>query len=175
MQALQHSPTASAQLPQSQSLMSVAVPMPMPMPMAQEQITSQPPLPLLRHSQPCAPKIVLAPHVALTWGAFFLDGMLETVDHPNSRRLQVLEAWPHGFDQLIQHNTAVLMALAEQMQPFWSHQLMQLQRPAVFEYLVVSALGDFVGRHLIEHHGQYPEPAVYAAQITMYLKLFFAC
>jgi hypothetical protein len=118
---------------------------------------------------------VLAPHVALTWGAFFLDGMLETVDHPNSRRLQVLEAWPHGFDQLIQHNTAVLMALAEQMQPFWSHQLMQLQRPSVFEYLVVSALGDFVGRHLMEHHGQYPEPAVYAAQITMYLKLFFAC
>jgi hypothetical protein len=169
MQALQHSPTASAQLPQSQSLMTVAV----PMHMAQEQTTSL--LPLLRQSQPCAPKIVLAPHVALTWGAFFLDGMLETVDHPNSRRLQVLEAWQHGFDQLIQHNTAVLMALAEQMQPFWSHQLMQLQRPAVFEYLVVSALGDFVGRHLMEHHGQYPEPAVYAAQITMYLKLFFAC
>lgn len=163
MQALPHSATSSAPLPPPQSLMTVAV----PMPLAQELTHSQP--------QPCAAKIMLAPHVALTWGAFFLDGMLEAVDHPHSRRLQVLAAWPHGFDQLIKHNTAVLMALAEQMQPFWSHQLMQLQRPAVFEYLVVSALGDFVGRYLIEHHGQYPEPEAYGAQITMYLKLFFAC
>ena len=171
MQALPHSSTSSAPLPLSQPLMTVAVPMPLAqVAQGQTHLPQQSWQP-----QPCAAKIVLAPHVALTWGAFFLDGMLETVDHPNSRRLQVLEAWPHGFDQLIQHNTAVLMALAEQMQPFWSHQLMQLQRPAVFEYLVVSALGDFVGRHLIEHHGQYPEPAVYAAQITMYLKLFFAC
>ena len=167
MQALQHSPTASAQLPQSQSLMTVAV----PMHMAQEQTTSL--LPLLRQSQPCAPKIVLAPHVALTWGAFFLDGMLETVDHPNSRRLQVLEAWPHGFDQLIQHNTAVLMALAEQMQPFWSHQLMQLQRPAVFEYLVVLPLGRVLGNYILLHHGKPPEPAVYAEHIRFYLLTFF--
>jgi hypothetical protein len=170
MQTLQNSSTSSAPLSPFQPLMTVAVPMPLAQ-VAQGQTH----LPSSWQSQPCAAKIMLAPHVALTWGAFFLDGMLEAVDHPNSRRLQVLAAWPNGFDQLIKHNTAVLMALAEQMQPFWSHQLMQLQRPAVFEYLVVSALGDFVGRYLIEHHGQYPEPDAYGAQITMYLKLFFAC
>ncbi|MFA9202570.1 MAG: hypothetical protein ACEQSD_01040 [Flavobacteriales bacterium] len=120
---------------------------------------------------PHSPVQLLPSTVALSWGAFLLDGLLETPVAPYTRRKAVLSCWSLPFDQLIQHNNHVLLYLAQRVAPYWQHPLMA--KPALFESLVVNGIGDYIARHLIEYDGAYPEPAAYQAQIDMYLGLFF--
>ena len=115
--------------------------------------------------------VYLPTTVALSWGAFLLDGLLESHIAPYTRRAEVMSHWSQPFDQLIEYNNQVLWVLAERVKPYWQHPLML--KPALFESLVVNGIGDYIARYLIEYDGVYPPPAAYCAQIDMYLGLFF--
>ncbi|MFZ3194491.1 MAG: hypothetical protein WA154_14970 [Moraxellaceae bacterium] len=121
-------------------------------------------------SEPTNP-VYLSTTVALSWGAFLLDGLLESHIAPYTRRAEVMSHWSQPFDQLIEHNNQVLWVLAERVKHYWQHPLML--KPALFESLVVNGIGDYIARYLIEYDGVYPPPAAYCAQIDMYLGLFF--
>ena len=121
--------------------------------------------------------------VAFIWGAFLLDGVI-TATVPNMPTdYSVLSAWQGGLDQLINFNTEVLAHLQQEVGHYQRHPLMPLvaaqwQReplpvPSVFEYLVVNALGEFIGKTLLLTGGELPSPAQLQAQIDMYLNVFF--
>ena len=118
-----------------------------------------------------SPMVMLPTPIALSWGAFLLDGLLESQLAPYTRRAEVLSRWSLPFDQLIEHNNQVLLVLAERVKHYWQHPFML--KPALFELLVVNGIGDYIARYLIEYDGVYPPPAAYCAQIDMYLGLFF--
>lgn len=118
----------------------------------------------------CSPAQPLS--TAMTWSAFLLDGMLSTVDEPYCHRITLLSPWPHGMDQLIAFHTQVLLALYTQMQPYWHHPL--LEQHNVFEYLVVNALGDALGRDVLALQGQYPSTEQYQQRIQQALRVFFS-
>ena len=130
-----------------------------------------------------APAFQLPLPVAFIWGAFLLDGVI-TATVPNMPAdHSVLSVWQVGLDQLINFNTEVLMQLQQEVGHYQRHPLMPLvaaqwQReplpvPSVFEYLVVNALGEFVGKTILLTGGELPSPAQLQAQIDMYLGLFF--
>lgn len=121
--------------------------------------------------------------VAFIWGAFLLDGVI-TATVPNMPTdHSVLSAWQGGLDQLINFNTEVLAHLQQQVGLYQRHPLMPLvaaqwQReplpvPNVFEYLVVNALGEFIGKTILLTGGKLPSAAQTQAQIDMYLNVFF--
>ena len=140
-----------------------------PMPLANVLLPVQPPAPQQRPA-PTNPVYLPTP-VALSWGAFLLDGLLESHIAPYTRRAEVMSHWSQPFDQLIEYNNQVLFVLAERVKHYWQHPLML--KPALFESLVVNGIGDYIARYLIEYDGVYPPPAAYCAQIDMYLGLFF--
>ncbi len=121
--------------------------------------------------------------VAFIWGAFLLDGVI-TATVPNMPTdHSVLSAWQGGLDQLINFNTEVLAQLQQALGHYQQHTLMPVvqqywQRqplpvPNVFEYLVVNALGEFIGKTILLTGGQLPSPQQYQAQIQWYLIHFF--
>ena len=121
--------------------------------------------------------------VAFIWGAFLLDGVI-TATVPNMPAdHSVLSAWQGGLDQLINFNTEVLAQLQQEVGHYQRHPLMPLvaaqwQRkplpvPNVFEYLVVNALGEFIGKTILLTGGQLPSPQQYQVQIQWYLIHFF--
>lgn len=121
--------------------------------------------------------------VAFIWGAFLLDGVI-TATVPNMPTdHSVLSAWQGGLDQLINFNTEVLAQLQQEVGHYQQHTLMPVvqqywQRqplpvPNVFEYLVVNALGEFIGKTILLTGGQLPSPQQYQAQIQWYLIHFF--
>ena len=142
---------------------------PMPLVNVLLPVQPQPPAPQ-QHPAPTNP-VYLPTLVALSWGAFLLDGLLESHIAPYTRRAEVMSHWSQPFDQLIERNNQVLWVLAERVKHYWQHPLML--KPALFESLVVNGIGDYIARYLIEYDGVYPPPAAYCAQIDMYLGLFF--
>ena len=134
-------------------------------------------------ASPVEPTFQLPLPVAFIWGAFLLDGVI-TATVPNMPTdHSVLSAWQGGLDQLINFNTEVLAHLQQEVGHYQRHPLMPLvaaqwQReplpvPSVFEYLVVNALGEFIGKTLLLTGGELPSPAQIQAQIDMYLSVFF--
>lgn len=121
--------------------------------------------------------------VAFIWGAFLLDGVI-TATVPNMPTdHSVLSAWQGGLDQLINFNTEVLAHLQQEVGLYQRHPLMPLvaaqwQRkplpvPNVFEYLVVNALGEFIGKTILLTGGELPTQRQINAQIHLHLTHFF--
>jgi len=115
--------------------------------------------------------VYLPTTVALSWGAFLLDGVLQRQIAPYTHAVEGISPWSLPFEQLIEHNNHVLLVLADRVKDHWQHPLML--KPALFNALVVNGIGDYIVRYLIEYDGVYPPPAAYCAQIDMYLGLFF--
>jgi hypothetical protein len=133
------------------------------------------------NSQPPAFKLPLA--VAFIWGAFLLDGVTTATVPSMPTDHSVLSVWQGGLDQLIYFNAEVLDHLQHEIGRYQSHPLMPLlaaqwQRqplpvPNVFEYLVVNALGEFIGKTIVLTGGELPTLQQYQAQIQVYLSHFF--
>ena len=132
-------------------------------------------------TEPAPFKLPLA--VAFIWGAFLLDGVI-TATVPNMPTdHSVLSAWQGGLDQLINFNTEVLVQLQQEVGHYQRHPLMPLvaaqwQRqplpvPNVFEYLVVNALGEFIGKTILLTGGKLPSQRQIRAQIYLHLTHFF--
>ena len=132
-----------------------------------------------------SPVLPLPTAVAFLWGAFLLDGVLTaTTPHtPQSAEQTVLSVWQGGLDQLMVFNTEVLHQLQQQLAIHRDHPMMAtvqadwqrqpLPQPNVFEYLVVNALGEFIGKQILLTDGGLPSLAQCQAQIDLYLSLFF--
>ena len=121
--------------------------------------------------------------VAFIWGAFLLDGVI-TATVPNMPTdHSVLSAWQGGLDELINFNTEVLDYLQQQLGLYQRHPLMPIvqqywQRkplpvPNVFEYLVVNALGEYIGKYILRKQGRLPTQIQCQRQIELYLIHFF--
>lgn len=140
--------------------------------------------PVENGSEPNQPPAFQLPlPVAFMWGAFLLDGVItaKLPDQPTDH--SVLSVWQGGLDQLINFNTEVLAHLQQEVGHYQRHPLMPLvaaqwQRkplpvPNVFEYLVVNALGEYIGKYILRKRGRLPTHLQCQRQIDLYLIHFF--
>ncbi|MFA9202569.1 MAG: hypothetical protein ACEQSD_01035, partial [Flavobacteriales bacterium] len=121
--------------------------------------------------------------VAFIWGAFLLDGVITAKLPDQPAEQSVLSVWQGGLDDLINFNTEVLDHLQHQLSLYNDHPLMPtvqaywqrkpLPKPNVFEYLVVNALGEYIGKYILRKHGRLPTQLQCQRQIDLYLMHFF--
>ena len=149
---------------------------------------SQPPV----DSSACAVTAVSQSHsntplvplaVAFIWGAFLFDGVITARVPYQPEDHTVLSVWSEGFDELINFNTQVLQLLLQHLEQYRDHPLMPtvqvywqrapLPQPNVFEYVVIGAIGEFIGKFILLSHGKLPSTAQYQAQIQLFLSHFF--
>jgi hypothetical protein len=97
--------------------------------------------------------IPLPAALAAVWGAFLFEGLL-TSDRDPLYNQQVLESWGQGCIELVIETTACLTELWQQVAITWNNN--DADFPGVFEYEVVSRLGEYLGRHLLTHDGYLP-------------------
>lgn len=132
-------------------------------------------------SQSNTPLVPLA--VAFIWGAFLFDGVITARVPRQPDDHTVLSVWSEGFDELINFNTQVLQTLLQHLEQYRDHTLMPtvqvywqrapLPQPNVFEYVVIGAIGEFIGQYILRSHGKLPSQAQYQAQIQLFLSHFF--
>jgi len=140
-------------------------------------VLTQPDIP-----DPLAPFKLPLP-VAFIWGAFLLDGVITAKLPDQPAEHSVLSVWQGGLDELINFNTEVLDYLQQQLGLYQRHPLMPIvqqywQRkplpvPNVFEYLVVNALGEYIGKYILCKQGRLPTQIQCQRQIELYLIHFF--
>lgn len=118
----------------------------------QSSSLSQPPLP---------------PHLAAIWGAFLHEGMM--LNSERSDRL--LEAWGNGCVELIHTACDFIPILWKQVQPYWYG---PQGFPGVFEYEVVSILGEQLSTYLLQNDGDLPPHAEVEQMITEQVVTFFS-
>ena len=97
--------------------------------------------------------IPLPAALAAVWGAFLFEGLL-TSDRDPLYNHQVLESWGQGCIELVIETTSCLTELWQQVAITWNNS--EADFPGVFEYEVVSRLGEYLGRHLLTHDGYLP-------------------
>ena len=103
-------------------------------------------------TQAGAPLPPISPHLAAVWGAFLHEGMmLNSADIERSIRL--LDLWGNGCIELIQSVCEYIPVIWQHAQPYWD----QPQGfPGVFEYEVVSILGEQISTYMLNHEGNLP-------------------
>ena len=110
------------------------------------------------------------PHLAAVWGAFLHEGMMLTSNN-TERTLKLLNLWGSGCIELIHSVCEYIPILWEQVQPYWD----QPQGfPGVFEYEVVSILGEQIATHLLSHEGSLPSDREFTAMAAAQVRQFFA-
>lgn len=101
--------------------------------------------------------------LAAVWGAFLFEGLM-TSDLDSYHAQEVLRVWGNGCIELIIETTACLTELWEQVSMTWNNR--DGDFPGVFEYEVVSPLGEFLASYLLDHDGRLPAKAIISARIT---------
>lgn len=102
-----------------------------------------------RAAHPAPP---LHPHLAAVWGAFLHEGMMLSA-RDSDRPGRILAVWGNGYIELINAACEYLPILWTQVQPYWN----QPDRfSGVFEYEVVSALGENLAGHMLANDGGLP-------------------
>ena len=116
------------------------------------------------------PGIPLPIEVAAIWGAFLYEGLLAHV--PDQKRISaILDAWGQGCIELVIATTLHLPELWEQISRKW--EVEDTDFPGVFEYEVVSPLGEYFADYLLTHQGNLPSKETVAAEITRLIDAFF--
>lgn len=124
--------------------------------------TAAPPLP---------PGIPLPAAVAAVWGAFLYEGLL--AHFPERQRTNaILDTWGQGCIELVIATTLHLPELWQQVSARWEAE--DTDFPGVFEYEVISPLGEYFGDYLLAHDGALPDKDTVAAEITRLIDAFFA-
>lgn len=101
--------------------------------------------------------------LAAVWGAFLFEGLM-TSDLDSYHAQEVLRVWGNGCIELIIETTACLTELWQQVSMTWNNR--DGDFPGVFEYEVVSPLGEFLASYLLDHDGRLPSKAIISARIT---------
>lgn len=83
--------------------------------------------------------------LAAVWGAFLLEGLL--IHPPLPGRIHsIIDRWPSGFIELVTEVCGCLQWVWEEVREYWHHPEMF---DGVFEYEVVSVLGQNIGDHIL--------------------------
>lgn len=90
-------------------------------------------------------------NVASIWGAFLFEGMLACSKNTD-RKVEVLKRWNQGCVELIAAVCAFLPEVWRQIEPRWY----EAQFPGVFEYEVISPLGEILGDYILLNNGSLP-------------------
>jgi hypothetical protein len=116
------------------------------------------------------PGIPLPTTVAAIWGAFLYEGLL--AHDPDRRHMEaVLDAWGKGCIELVIETCLFLPEVWEQISLKWESE--DTDFPGVFEYEVISTLGDYLGSYLLAHDGRLPDKETVATEITQLIDHFF--
>ena len=94
----------------------------------------------------------LSRHLAAVWGAYLMEGLLVSPGDPG-RAHRILDAWATGSIELITEVCRHVDTLWTQVHSHWEH---PSRFPGVFEYEVVSRLGEQLGAYLLAHSGELP-------------------
>jgi hypothetical protein len=98
--------------------------------------------------------IPLPAALAAVWGAFLYEGLLaHTPDHQRTR--SILDAWREGCIELIIAACVHLPEVWEQISLTWNDT--DADFPGVFEYEIISPLGEWMGDYLLSHDGNLPD------------------
>lgn len=116
------------------------------------------------------PGIPLPAVLAAAWGAFLYEGLLAHHPHP-ARMHRILDIWREGCIELVIAACAHLPEVWVQISATWNDTEADL--PGVFEYEVISPLGEWLGDYLLAHDGALPDPDTVRQQIRTLIAEFF--
>ena len=117
-----------------------------------------------------APLPPIDPHLAAVWGAFLHEGMM--LNSANvERSIRILDLWGNGCIELIQSVCEYIPVIWQYAQPYWDQ---PEAFPGVFEYEVVSILGEQIATHLLNHEGNLPSDREFAAMASELVTKFFS-
>jgi hypothetical protein len=117
--------------------------------------------------QASTPTMPISPHLAAVWGAFLHEGLMLN----NNRSSRLLEVWGNGCIELISTLCDFIPDIWKQVQPYWYG---PQGFPGVFEYEVVSILGEQLGTYLLDNDGNLPSNADIQQMITELVVTFFS-
>lgn len=121
-------------------------------------------------TQAGAPLSPTSPHLAAVWGAFLHEGMmLNSADIERSIRL--LDLWGNGCIELIQSVCEYIPVIWQYAQPYWDQPHVF---PGVFEYEVVSILGEQIATHMLKYEGNLPSDREFAQMASELVTQFFS-
>ena len=117
--------------------------------------------------QASTPTMPISPHLAAVWGAFLHEGVMLNKE----RGTRLLEIWGTGCIELISTLCDFIPDIWKQVQPYWygPHGF-----PGVFEYEVVSILGEQLGTYLLENDGDLPPNTDIQQMIADLVVTFFS-
>ncbi|AJD48694.1 hypothetical protein S7S_11410 [Isoalcanivorax pacificus W11-5] len=125
------------------------------------------------HEQPMqagAPTPSLSPHLMAVWGAFLHEGLMLNAKN-GGRASAILELWGQGCVELIMAVCEFIPDIWKQVQPYWYG---PQDFPGVFEYEVVSILGEQLGNYILKRDGDLPSQAEAERMITALVVTFFS-
>lgn len=109
------------------------------------------------------------PHLAAVWGAFLHEGMMLS-SRDSDRPAQLLAAWGNGYIELIHSVCEYIPILWAQVQPYWD----QPDRfTGVFEYEVVSPLGERLAAYMLVNDGSLPPDGEFEQMVKEAVEGFF--
>jgi hypothetical protein len=113
--------------------------------------------------------IPLPAALAAVWGAFLYEGLL--VHAPDQQRMRaILDAWHEGCIELVIAACAHLPEVWEQISSTWNET--DADFPGVFEYEVISPLGEWMGDYLLTHDGHLPDTNAVRQKIGELIRTF---
>ena len=112
----------------------------------------------------------LNPHLAAVWGAFLHEGLMLN-GKCGKRSTAILELWGHGCIELIMACCEFVPLVWKQVQPYWHG---PQGFPGVFEYEVLSILGEQLGSYMLNHDGNVPSSSEADQMIAELVVTFFS-
>lgn len=107
--------------------------------------------------------------LAAVWGGFLYEGLLA---HPTApRNQQVLDTWGQGCLELVMAACSHLPEIWLQISTTWNNT--DSDFPGVFEYEVVSELGDYFSQYLLANDGNLPDALLVKHRISLLIENFF--
>ena len=117
-----------------------------------------------------APTLPLSPHLMAVWGAFLHEGLMLNSKN-GGRATAILELWGQGCVELIMAVCEFIPDIWKQVQPYWYG---PQGFPGVFEYEVVSILGEQLGSYILKHDGELPSRSEAEQMIAELVVTFFS-
>jgi hypothetical protein len=112
---------------------------------------------------------LLSSDQAALWACFLHEGLVNS-SLPESRESEVLESWGMGCIELM---TATCRYLPLLWSELYQHEREHSEHPSVFEYDVVSVLGEYLGDYLLENDGELPSDSKVRRIIHYLVRDFF--
>lgn len=107
--------------------------------------------------------------LAAVWGAFLYEGLLAHA--PDQQRMRaILDAWHEGCIELVIAANTHLPEVWEQISSTWNET--DADFPGVFEYEVISPLGEWMGDYLLAHDGHLPDTDTVRQKIGELIRAF---